>query len=86
MKDTKIQILSNDVVSKFYENKNGIRLPVSTRISRNTKPNRRYAMIFQALMKSERFPCGCFIEWDGKKVAVNICEWHRTETKRLKLK
>ena len=37
------------------------------------------------LVKSERFLCGCAVEWDGKKVTVNICEFHRNETKKLKV-
>jgi hypothetical protein len=36
-------------------------------------------------VKPERFPCGCSIEWDGKKPVVNICEWHRKETRKLKV-
>ena len=36
------------------------------------------------LVKSEKFPCGCTLEWDGKKVTVNICEWHSKETRKLK--
>jgi hypothetical protein len=36
-------------------------------------------------MKSENFPCGCALEWDGQKVTVNICEFHRNETKKLKV-
>jgi hypothetical protein len=37
-------------------------------------------------VKSERFPCGCSLEWDGKKATVNICEWHQNETRKLKVK
>ncbi len=37
-------------------------------------------------MKPERFLCGCAVEWDGKKVTANICEFHQNETKKLKLK
>ncbi len=35
-------------------------------------------------VKPERFPCGCSLEWDGKKATVNICEWHQNETRKLK--
>jgi hypothetical protein len=37
------------------------------------------------LMKPERFLCGCAVEWDGKKVTFNICEFHQNETKKLKV-
>jgi hypothetical protein len=36
-------------------------------------------------MKPERFLRGCAVEWDGKKVTVNICEFHQNETKKLKV-
>ena len=37
-------------------------------------------------LKPERFDCGCSLELHGEKVHVKICEWHRNETKKLKLK
>jgi hypothetical protein len=41
---------------------------------------------FIEALKPERFDCGCSLEWDGEKVSVKICEWHRNETKKLKIK
>ena len=41
----------------------------------------------QFLQSSEigKVPLWLLPEWDGKKVTVNICDWHRNETKKLKV-
>lgn len=32
---------------------------------------------FDKLVQSQRFPCGCVLEWDGKALDQFVCDWHR---------
>ncbi|HXV45664.1 MAG TPA: hypothetical protein VD736_03225 [Nitrososphaera sp.] len=30
-------------------------------------------------MRSQKFPCGCVLEWDGKALDLVVCHRHRKE-------
>jgi hypothetical protein len=33
----------------------------------------------QAAVQFKRFPCGCYLEWNDKRLELVVCESHRKE-------